>query len=190
MRTDQPKMMPVSVLLSGGIDSAAALYYYRSRGNRVDAVHVDYGQIAATREAAAATAVAGFYSVPLTTIVCRGFGPWGSGEVPLRNSLLGCLGLMRFGDTGGAVALGIHTGTGYPDCSADWLGQMQALADLHFGGRVCIAAPFVDWRKAEVWAYCRGNGVPLELTYSCELGQDQPCGRCSSCRDIAELGAR
>jgi predicted subunit of tRNA(5-methylaminomethyl-2-thiouridylate) methyltransferase len=46
------------VLLSGGIDSTACAAFYLSQDFQVHAVFVDYGQVAARREADAAKAVA------------------------------------------------------------------------------------------------------------------------------------
>ena len=61
------------VLLSGGIDSAACLDFYRRQHFDVSGFHVKYGQAAAHREEAAARAIADHYQIPLTivTLVLR-----------------------------------------------------------------------------------------------------------------------
>ncbi len=62
-----------------------------------------------------------------------------------------------------------------------------------------ISALFVDYGQVSkgrgesapsaVWSYCKRLGVPVELTYSCEMGKDQPCGKCLSCKDLEKLYA-
>lgn len=41
--------------------------------------------------------------------------------------------------------------------------------------------------KIEVWEYAKSKRVPINLTYSCELGLKQPCGKCPSCKDLIIL---
>ena len=55
------------------------------------------------------------------------------------------------------------------------------------GGKITLSAPFVDWTKKQIFDYCRLEKIPLELTYSCELGKNQPCGECSSCKELTAL---
>ena len=55
------------------------------------------------------------------------------------------------------------------------------------GGRVRVDAPFVRQSKVDLAIYCLLNRLPRELTYSCELGLDQPCGKCNSCKDLLVL---
>jgi 7-cyano-7-deazaguanine synthase len=59
--------------------------------------------------------------------------------------------------------------------------------DFYTYGKVVMAAPFVDWNKVDIAIYCVTEGLPMDLTYSCELGLDQPCGRCKSCIDLMTL---
>jgi 7-cyano-7-deazaguanine synthase len=83
----------------------------------------------------------------------------------------------------GMVAIGIHSGTEYRDCSDYFLRQVQSSFDVYTEGRIFISAPFLHWTKKEICEYCRTMKVPFELTYSCEAGHDQPCGQCLSCID-------
>jgi 7-cyano-7-deazaguanine synthase len=81
------------------------------------------------------------------------------------------------------IAIGIHAGTAYPDCSPLFVDRMQAVYDLYTSGRVKIVAPFLEWSKGEILAYACSSGVPLGLTYSCEAGSEPPCECCRSCLD-------
>ena len=77
-----------TVLMSGGIDSAACAHFLRRQGLVLDAVFLDYGQVAATLEVRAAMALAHHLDLPLQVFTLSGSGPLGSGELVGRNALL------------------------------------------------------------------------------------------------------
>lgn len=118
-----------------------------------------------------------------------GYENLAGGYVLGRNAFLLHVALMAFSHPAGIIALGIHSGTRYVDCTAGFLRHMQASFDLYADGRIRVDAPFLNWSKREIWEFCRKIGAPLELTYSCENGADQPCGKCASCQDLEALYA-
>ncbi len=186
---DRPSPRPTQlVLLSGGIDSAAALALTAESGSPTSALFVDYGQASAASEAQASASIAAYYSVPLRTLRCSGIA-FGQGEIRGRNAFLVHAGLMVFPDNAGVVVLGIHDGTGYRDCSSEFASLVQGSFDFHTGGRIALATPFIDHFKGDVFNIAVKLGVPLDLTYSCEAGVT-PCGECLSCRDREILFAR
>jgi 7-cyano-7-deazaguanine synthase len=176
----------VLVLLSGGLDSMACLTYYKPRAS-VSALFVDYGQLARTRELKAAKAVAGHFGIGLRTLRLSQSERWG-GYIPARNALLLTLALMHFKEDAGLVSIGIHAGTSYADCAPDFIRTMQSVFDTYTGGTIRIDAPFVDWRKGDIWQLLKKRRAPIQLTYSCELGRKQPCGKCQTCHDLERLG--
>lgn len=178
-----------TILLSGGIDSACllALCAEQDRDN-VDALFVDYGQAAAGPERDAAVAVAASFGTRLREAQVS-MGPIPPGEIPGRNALLVHLALSMAGPGPVTVMLGIHAGTGYRDCSPEFVAAMQVAFDAHRDGTAQLAAPFVTWTKTEIYAYADAMSVPVPLTYSCEAGTVPPCGACPSCRDRKLLRA-
>jgi 7-cyano-7-deazaguanine synthase len=184
--TDAPT--PHLILLSGGIDSAAALALICQAGSPVSALFVDYGQGAAASEARASAALAVHFGVKRQTLTCSGSN-FGAGEIRGRNAFLTHLALMTFQGETGVVVMGIHAGTVYRDCSSDFVDLIQQSYDFHVGGRISLAAPFVDYFKADVFNLALKIGLPVELTYSCEAA-NEPCGMCVSCCDREELLAR
>src|SRR5579884_288783 len=80
-----PVAHPVLVLLSGGLDSAACMTFYRSQGYDVSGLFVAYGQSALRQELIAARRIAKHARVPLAIIQISGLGPFGAGFVPARN---------------------------------------------------------------------------------------------------------
>lgn len=179
----------VLLLLSGGIDSTACLNFFREQGREVRALFIEYGQPAASKEEEAATAISLHYDTPLTILRCRGLGRIGKGFVLGRNAFFAHAALMTFDNHAGLIAMGIHAGTTYADCTEHFLTIIQSSLDLYADGRIVISAPFIRWDKRMIWDYCRAANVPLQLTYSCELGKDQPCGKCLSCKDLEALYA-
>jgi 7-cyano-7-deazaguanine synthase len=179
----------VLLLLSGGLDSAACLAYYRASKRHVTSVFIDYEHPARRAEERAARLIAEHYGVPLSTFRMSHLYT-ASGEVMGRNALLVLAALSLWRRTGPSmIGLGIHAGTRYADCSPAFVENMQALVDIYASGMVMVDAPFLHWRKSEIYQYAVQNGVPLELAYSCEEGSSGPCGKCRSCRDLEAINA-
>jgi 7-cyano-7-deazaguanine synthase len=175
-----------AVLLSGGIDSAACLRYFVNGGYSVTTIFIDYGQLAVERERAAAGLLAARYNVPLMD-VRSGFTVGKTGVIQGRNALLVLSAFAGLQLETGLISSGIHAGTNYWDCTPSFINLMQQLLDGYSSGRVKLSCPFLTWTKKEVWDYCLAQKVPIELTYSCEAGLDQPCGTCISCDDRSRL---
>ena len=200
------------VLLSGGLDSATALFWSVAQGHPVRALTVDYGQ-RHQRELRSARALARAAGVELCRL--RLNLPWlkisalvdrkkklpdvapaqiGRGipstYVPGRNTLFLALGLS-WAESCGARALVIGANvldySGYPDCRPRFLRAFERLSALGtrqgVGGRaVRVLAPLIKLNKAQIISWARRLGVPLELTWSCYAGGRFPCRRCDSCK--------
>lgn len=179
----------VAVLLSGGIDSTACVAFYLEQGCAVHALFIDYGQVSATRELRASRAIAEHYGVPYTKLKLSGAHKKAEGLIVGRNAFLLLSALMEIPDRTAIVAIGVHGGTAYSDRSPLFVRKIQSLFDIYTQGVVRIGAPFLRWSKAKIWRFCMTRDLPMELTYSCECGTKQPCGRCQSCRDLEVLFA-
>lgn len=177
------------VLLSGGIDSSACVAFYLEQGFSVAGIFFDYGQIAMPREVRAAEAIAKHYCIPLTKLTWMGTQEKTSGLIRGRNALLLVGALMELPEDHGILSIGIHAGTSYQDCKGPFARKMQSLFDTYTRGRLQLGTPFLKWTKRDIWRYSRSKGVPLDLTYSCERGENQPCGLCLSCQDLEFLYA-
>ena len=175
------------VLLSGGLDSAACVAHYLRRGLRVSGLHVDYGQPANRPERSAAEALAWHFGIELSHVTITGSFP-PRGNIPGRNGVLLLVGLMTDSVDCGLIATGIHAGTPYEDCSPPFMRSVEEMFSLYRNGVVQPAAPFLNWTKPDIALYARELRVPFGLTYSCEIGNVEPCGQCPSCRDRIEWG--
>jgi 7-cyano-7-deazaguanine synthase len=174
------------VLLSGGIDSAGCLSFYRRLNCPVAGIFVDYGQPASLREQVSARALAHHYKIRLREISCSGFKV-PPDEIPGRNAFLLFTALMAARSRPAIIALGIHAGTSYFDCSQAFATAADRLLREYTNGTTSLGTPFLRWTKPTVVAFCRERRVPLQLTWSCERGSVRSCGRCRSCQDRRAL---
>jgi 7-cyano-7-deazaguanine synthase len=182
--------MQALVLLSGGIDSSCCVAFYRQVGHEVTGVFVDYGQPVNQQEEQSAKAIAGYYTIPLHVIRFSGPSKEFRNEIAGRNAFVTFAALMHSPHRADLIAIGIHAGTTYYDCSEHFVGHMNALLSGYCNGRTILAAPFLKWSKQSVYDFCVKNEIPIHLTWSCELGPVDPCGRCLSCEDRGHLSAR
>jgi len=175
------------VLLSGGIDSAACALLLKDQKNYVRGLFVDYGQAASELEKLAAKKIAEWLQIDLHELCVKSHLQFSAGEIIGRNGLL-VSGALTYGDLNtGVIALGVHAGTPYYDCSERFVTRINELVQEYTNGRISVIAPFLTWIKADVVRYCRDHDLPLGKTYSCERGHNPPCGECNSCRDRTAL---
>lgn len=132
----------VLVLLSGGIDSAACLDFYLGLGRKPCALFIGYGQPAEPHEEWAARAMADHYGIPISCPRWTGVKTMGSGFISGRNAFLVAAALMERPPSVSVIATGIHAGTGYADCSADFVDGMQAVLGI-YSESIQLAVPFL-----------------------------------------------
>ena len=186
------------MLLSGGIDSATALYLTR-RTHDVRALTFEYHGIA-KHELESARAIAGRAGVVEHRFVrlpdlreaadIPGFrlGALPPTYVPLRNSIFYAFAASMAEETGAAVIVGGHNRDDakvFDDVGSDFFTAQQAAfraaSPVLRRNRVRIVRPLRLKTKVEVVALASRLGVPLELTWSCHRDGKQHCGRCPGC---------
>lgn len=65
------------------------------------------------------------------------------------------------------------------DCTAEYLNGLDALSESV--GPVRFRIPFRDNSKREVAEKAKALGVPIGLTFSCQVYSSTPCGACPNC---------
>lgn len=174
--------MKAAVLLSGGLDSMACIKYYKDLNYDIDSVFFDYGQPSLKEEAISAKKVADYFDIPFTSYKITTPNLTDSGEFIARNTLLVFSAFAILGYGTYKIIIGVHDGTNYTDCSKLFLDKLNDLLVLHSNGKIICEAPFVNYYKSDIIHYIKKMDLPMELTYSCEIG-DGPCGKCLSCLD-------
>ena len=195
------------VLLSGGLDSAVALYFAKKSGFKCSCLIFDYGQ-RHKREIESARYIAKKANCPAqvmkidlpwkgSSLLDRKISVVGhkvtreipSTYVPARNIIFLSFALS-FAEAMGAEAIfiGAHSQdySGYPDCRAEFF---RAFSKVILTGTkagcqrkgIRIKAPLINKNKAEIIKLGRRLKVPFALTWSCYRGGKVPCGKCDSC---------
>jgi 7-cyano-7-deazaguanine synthase len=179
---------PVYLFFSGGIDSTALIHFFLSQKYPVYLYHIDYGQLSKKNELKSVRRLSKFFGLHYQIIKIEGLGKIKGGEILGRNAAFVCVGLMKQKKiTSGLLAMAIHNRSLYVDSTKIFMKLMQDILDLYTDGKVKFSCPFIDWYKEDIVLYCKKKKIPIHLTYSCELGLKQPCGRCNSCKDLLKL---
>ena len=171
----------VHLLLSGGIDSTAALLYYKEKGYQVTPYFIHYGHKVNDVEYEHAKVVSKYYDTKLNLLRFTGASFREKYEIIGRNAFLILSVLMADQIFKGLISLGIHKGSTYYDCGEGFISTIRTLVDGYTGGSVQTDFPFLEITKNEIIAYCKLNAIPIDKTYSCEVGREEPCGKCPSC---------
>jgi 7-cyano-7-deazaguanine synthase len=199
------------VLLSGGIDSATALYLTK-KNLGVRALTFEYQGIA-RRELEAAKAVAARAGVIEQRVVrlpdlreaadIPGFGPRGLPPtyIPLRNSIFYAFAASYAEETGAAAIVGGHNRDDtdvFADVSSEFFRSLERAfwsgSKILRRNRLRIDRPLESRTKVQVIRLAATLGVPLELTWSCHQDKRQHCWRCDGCltraRSFIEAGVQ
>jgi 7-cyano-7-deazaguanine synthase len=172
--------------MGGGIDSTTLIPFLRSKRFDVQGIHFDYGQAAAAMERQSVKRLGKHYNLSLSLPDLRPPIKLDQRGYRSRNALLLLAGTQLCAPPC-VLAIGIHCGTPFYDCSPMFFRKMKALIGDYSEGTLRVVAPWLHLTKAEVFAIARQGKVPIELTYSCQQGDEKPCGKCLSCKDRRAL---
>lgn len=176
----------VLILFSGGIDSTACINYYLDLEFEICALFVDYGQRSKQKELNSVKNIAAYYGINFQSLHILNHVTYTPGEIRGRNAFLIMAALLSNPYNSGLISIGIHGDVPYYDCSEDFLKKINVIVKDSSNGQITVDAPFIDWDKKMIFSYCKEKRVPINLTYSCENG-DEPCGKCLSCLDRSAL---
>ncbi|MDD3374451.1 MAG: 7-cyano-7-deazaguanine synthase QueC [Candidatus Omnitrophica bacterium] len=199
------------VLLSGGLDSATALYITKSKGFAPYGLIFDYGQKHA-KEILQAKKIA--KAAQCSYKVIKISFPWkGSAlldekkEIPKKRSFVQMESSIpstyvpsrniiflsfasSFAESIGACAIFIGVNaidySGYPDCRPSFISSFQKALDVGTKAgvskkKIRIYAPLISKTKSQIIKIGLNLKVPYHLTWSCYKGGLKPCGACDSC---------
>ncbi len=194
------------VLLSGGIDSATALYLIRKEYDEVYTLNMVYTQsydseAEASRKIASEARVKEHLSVylPLFKDVENRYHPSPSQTVsaaylPARNIVFYGIG-AAYAETLGAnrIIFGSNADDAgeLPDARPGFIQLMNELVRAGTragteGFPIEIVNPLIEYSKTDVLKLAIKLQVPLQLTWSCYENAKTPCGKCRGCRMRAE----
>lgn len=197
------------ILVSGGMDSATAVYEAMERGYEPYLLHTSYGQRTESKEAACAERLAEVVDAPellqIETVHLARIGASSLTDedlaveeadlesdeipttyVPFRNAnLLSMAVSFAEANACSAVFIGAHSEdfSGYPDCRPAFFEAFQQVIDTGTkpDTTIDLVAPFAEWSKTDIVERGLELGVPFEHTWSCYRDESPACGTCDAC---------
>lgn len=201
----------VVVLVSGGMDSVAALYEAHRQHETVGALSFDYGSKHNHKEIPFAQRHCQTLGIPHRAIRLDFVGqffksdllksggaiPDGHYEqqnmkqtvVPFRNGImLAVAGGYAESIEAQGLVIAAHSGDHaiYPDCREDFMKAMGDAIRLGTYAAIEILRPFIQNTKAEIAQRGHELGVDFAQTWSCYKGGDVHCGTCGTCVERRE----
>ncbi len=189
--------MQAVVLSSGGLDSSLTMLLLRNRGTDVYPLHVNYGQLAESREWAASRRVCralrirppermdlpGFQMLP-SGLVNRRLDIHDNAFLPTRNLMFLVAGAAYAFSKGiDIVAIGLVDNPIFPDQTREFVSRSEDAISTALARRMKILSPLIRLDKREVIQLAAKSHLDFGLTYYCHSGKDKPCGKCISCRE-------
>lgn len=195
------KLTRALVLLSGGIDSATALYLVKQEGSEIFTMNMIYteshdSEAEASKKLAAAAGVREHFSIylPFFKDLEKRFHPPPSrvvslAYVPARNIVYYGI-AAAYAETLGVerIVFGSNADDAkeLPDAKPGFIQLMNELVKLgtragNEGKTIQIVNPLINHSKVDVVRLAVQLKVPLELTWSCYEDREMPCGKCRGC---------
>ena len=194
-------MKKAVVLLSGGLDSATALYLAKDQGFEVYAVSFEYGQ-RHDKEIRYAAQLAKQADIKEHVIIKTNMDAWGGSAltdknidvpegdegredipvtyVPARNMVFLAY-AASYAEAIGAQDIFIGVSqvdySGYVDCRKEFIEAMENAINM---GTVCAVEHGKKIKSEEVELGMR-LGVDYSMTWTCYKGNELACGECDSC---------
>lgn len=202
-------MVRALVLLSGGIDSATALYLAKQEYDEIYTMNIVYTQTydreaEASKRLAAAAQVKEHLNIylPFFKDLEKRYHPPPSltispGYLPARNIIFYGV-AAAYAETLGAdrIVFGSNADDAreLPDARPSFIQLMNELVKLGTragseGKPIEIVNPLIDYSKADVLRLAMRLKVPLQLTWSCYEDAETPCGKCRGCRTRSKVFA-
>ena len=196
-------MKSAIVLLSGGIDSATALYWAEQKATSIYSLNILYAQ-ASYQEANASKSLANVakvkehftVSLPFYKDIQIRYHPTQSSNVtsayvPSRNIIFYGI-AAAYAETLGVETIVFGSNADdtreLPDATPAFIQRMNELLKIGTrtgadGTLTRIVNPLINHSKVEVLKLALELKVPLGLTWSCYEDVELPCGRCRGCRN-------
>ncbi len=187
------------VLLSGGVDSAAALAWTKQNYKDVVAITFHY-HLRPFRERLAAYRLLQIFPASLIEVPAeflleatdtqsfKEMVP--EGYVPNRNMIFYSIAAYYAEIRSCDAIIGGHINVdseSFPDASPKFFEDLSQLINrallVH---KIRIELPFAKMTKAEVMQKAMEWKVPFQYTWSCYWDDSKPCGKCVSCIERAE----
>lgn len=197
-------------IVSGGMDSALAMYKAKQEGYEIIALHFDYGQKTEKKEKECFYKLVQNLNIENSLVIDLAFFAKIGGSaltdnslnvpidgiqegvvpityVPFRNGIfLSIAASLAEKEGAEAIYIGVveEDSSGYPDCTQKYIQKQEEAINegTKKETKITIKTPLINLKKEDIVKESKKLGVPLEFTWSCYKNQDRACGVCDSCR--------
>lgn len=189
--------MKIVCLVSGGIDSSVLMFLLQKKGHEIFPLHINYGQKSEKMESQSYNKICEFLNLKPIVIDAKGLKEIESGLTtselsPIQNPLFPGRNLLflvigsgyAFSKSIKTISMGFLDNSVFPDQTKEFVKKSEELLNLTLNYDITILTPMIDLDKREVINLAKKYNFPLDLTYSCYLGTDPPCGKCHACTDV------
>lgn len=197
--------MGIVTLVSGGFDSTLMSVMAHEEGVTLFPLFIDYGQRGVDKEWEACQRLHEQFGLPsVIRMDLSGFGkviPSGLTDsslrinedafLPGRNLLFVLVGAAHAVKVGAdSVAIGLLNPDDhlFPDQTLQFVEQSEEMIETTMGIQIKILAPLIEFSKKDILVMARDKGI--DSTYSCHAGDNEPCGICIACVEIANAKER
>ena len=192
--------MKVVCLASGGIDSSVLMFMLKKSNHEVCPLHINYGQKAEKMELKSVQEICKILNLSLEVIDIPGLAKISSGLTdlhisasehplfPARNLLLLAIGFSYASTKSiGVISIGLLANPVFPDQTIKFVKSLENTINDAMSTSMKILVPFIELNKREVVSLSKKYEFPLNLTYSCYEGLENPCGKCASCQERTKV---
>jgi len=189
--------MKIVVMTSGGVDSSLTMLMLKRKGHEILPLHVDYGHLAEDREWKACRAICrhlgmdepvrirldGMEAIPSGLIDSK-LDIEKQAFLPTRNLLFATLGASyAYSNSSRIVALGILANPIFPDQTTDFIKKTEVCISAALGVDMKLLTPLIALDKRDTLKLAVKYRLPIDMTYYCHAGGEEPCRKCISCKE-------
>ena len=84
------------------------------------------------------------------------------------------------------IAIGLLKEYFFPDQTREFITSIENTIKVGLNRDIKILIPLIDLNKYEILKLADENNFPIDMTYSCHLGNKSHCQKCLSCKELYE----
>lgn len=182
-------------LCSGGLDSFAMVRVFKNLDYKIKILYVDYGHLSRHYEYKSVQSIAKLLDIEeILKINIKDYGDLFSNNLTIKEKLLNdffpgrnlllltIAASIAYEFKIQEIGIGIINSTRiFTDCTTSFFSKVEDLFYLMFNFHLGIQAPLENCSKLDIIRYLKKYKLPLNITYSCQKGEENHCMKCPSC---------
>jgi len=188
--------MKIVCLASGGVDSFLMMKLLMKESHEIFPLFIDYGQLAVEKELASYYKVCNFLGLDAEKIDVNGFGKKVTSGItdsaidpkeaflPNRNLLFLILASSyAYQNDVYNISIGLIKPPIFPDQTVKFLTVAEKCIKEALSVDMKIIAPLIELDKTDIYKLAIEEKLPIDQTYYCHTGSEEPCGECLGCKE-------